>query len=53
MSKSTLPSVNFNIVAQTDADQISCRITVNGVVKAEKTVVKTGVRAETDCTVTA
>lgn len=53
MVKSTLPSVNVNIVAQTDADQIACRIIVNGVLKAVKTVVKTGVSAETNCTATA
>lgn len=53
MAKLRLPSVNVNIVAQTRADQISCRIMVNDVVKAEKTVVKTGVRAETSCAVTA
>ena len=51
----TLPSVSVNLVAQTDGDQIGCRITVNDVVpqgngnKAENSV--TGVDAETFCIV--
>lgn len=51
----TLPSVSVNLVAQTDGDQIGCRITVNDVVpqgngnKAENSV--TGVNAETFCIV--
>jgi hypothetical protein len=32
----TLPSVSANIMAQGDGNQISCKITVDGVVKAQK-----------------
>jgi Mycobacterium membrane protein/MMPL family len=48
----TLPSVDVNIVAQTDADQIGCRILVDGVLKDLR--VKRGIpgaKAETDCAV--
>lgn len=45
----TLPSVSVNVVAQTEGDQIGCRITVNDVVKDERSV--TGVNAETFCIV--
>src|SRR5262249_49937276 len=45
----TAPAASANIVAQGDADTIGCRITVNGVVKDEKT--NTGVSAETFCLV--
>lgn len=45
----TLPSVSANIVAQGDSDQIGCRITVDGVVREEKTV--RGVNAQTFCLV--
>lgn len=34
----TLPAVFANVVAQGNSDSISCRITVNGVVKDERTV---------------
>ena len=45
----TLPSVSINVVAQTDGDQIGCRIIVNDVVKDERSI--TGVNAETFCIV--
>ena len=46
----TLPSVSVNLVAQTDGDQIGCRIIVNDVVKERKRPI-TGVNAETFCIV--
>lgn len=45
----TLPSVSVNVVAQTEGDQIGCRIIVNDVVKDERSA--TGVNAETFCIV--
>jgi hypothetical protein len=45
----TLPSVSANIVAQGDAEQIRCRITVDGVVREEK--IADGVNAQTFCLV--
>jgi len=45
----TLPSVSVNVVAQTEGDQIGCRIIVNDVVKDERSV--NGVNAETFCIV--
>ncbi len=45
----TLPSVSVNVIAQSDGDQIGCRITVNDVVKDERSV--NGVNAETYCIV--
>jgi hypothetical protein len=45
----TLPSVSVNVVAQTDGDQIGCRIIVNDVVKDERSI--NGVNAETFCIV--
>ena len=45
----TAPAAAANIVAQGDSDTISCRITVDGVVKDEKT--STGVNAQTFCLV--
>jgi MmpS family membrane protein len=45
----TLPSVSANIVAQGDADQIRCRITVDGVVREEK--IADGTNAQTFCLV--
>jgi hypothetical protein len=45
----TLPSVSVNIVAQGDTDEIGCRITVNGVVKEERT--KNEMHAQTFCLV--
>ncbi len=45
----TLPSVSANIMAQSDADQIGCRITVDGVVREHHSV--DGVNAQTFCLV--
>lgn len=45
----TLSSVSVNIVAQGDSDRIGCRITVNGVVKDERSVNE--VNAQTFCIV--
>jgi hypothetical protein len=45
----TLPSVSANIMAQGDGDRIGCRITVDGVVREEKTV--DGENAQTFCLV--
>jgi len=49
--ETTLPSVQPNIMAQTDGDSISCRVTVDDVVKDERTA--TGVTAQTFCYVKA
>lgn len=45
----TAPAASPNIVAQSDGSSISCRITVDGVVKDERTV--DGVNAQTFCLV--
>jgi hypothetical protein len=45
----TAPASNANIVAQGDSDTIGCRITVDNVVKDEKS--SDGVHAETFCLV--
>ena len=45
----TLPAVSANIMAQGDRNQIGCRITVDGVVREEKTA--GGVNAQTFCLV--
>jgi hypothetical protein len=45
----TAPAASANIVAQGDGDSIGCRITVNDVVKDEKT--SDGLNAETFCLV--
>jgi hypothetical protein len=45
----TLPAVSANIMAQSDGNQISCRITVDGVVREEKTA--DGLNAQTFCLV--
>ena len=45
----TAPAAAANIVAQGDSNTIGCRITVDGVVKDEKT--STGVNAQTFCLV--
>ncbi len=45
----TLPAVSANIMAQGDGDQIGCRITIDGVVREEKTV--DGENAQTFCLV--
>jgi Mycobacterium membrane protein. len=49
--QTTLPSVMPNILAQSDGDTISCRVTVDDEVKQERTA--TGVNAETYCFVKA
>ncbi len=45
----TAPAASANIVAQGDGDSISCRISVDGVVKDEKTT--DGLNAQTFCLV--
>jgi hypothetical protein len=45
----TLPTVSANLMAQADADQIGCRVTVNGTVRDERTA--DGVNAQTWCLV--
>jgi hypothetical protein len=45
----TLPSVSANIMAQSDGSHISCKITVDGVVREQKQA--SGVNAQTFCLV--
>lgn len=45
----TLPAVSANIMVQGDSDQIRCRITVDGIVRDERTA--DGVQAQTYCLV--
>ncbi len=45
----TLPSVSANIMAQGDANQIGCRITVDGVVREQQSA--NGINAQTFCLV--
>ena len=45
----TLPAVSANIMAQTDAHHISCRITVDGVLREQQSA--DGVNAQTFCLV--
>lgn len=45
----TLPAVSANIMVQGDSDHIRCRITVDGVVRAEQT--SNGINAQTFCLV--
>jgi Mycobacterium membrane protein len=45
----TAPAASPNIVAQSDGDSITCRITVDGVVKDERT--SDGLNAQTFCLV--
>ena len=45
----TLPTVSANLMAQSDGDEIGCRVTVNGTVREEKTA--NGVNAQTYCLV--
>ncbi len=47
----TQPAVSVNVVAQGDSDEIGCRITVNGLVKAQRST--TGLNAQTFCVVKA
>jgi hypothetical protein len=44
-----LPAVSANLMAQTDGDQIGCRVTVNGTVRTEQSA--DGVDAQTYCLV--
>ena len=45
----TAPAVSVNVVAQGDGESIGCRITVNGDVKAQRTVA--GIHPQTFCQV--
>lgn len=45
----TLPAVSASIMVQSDGDQISCRITVDGTVRDERST--SGVNAQTFCLV--
>jgi hypothetical protein len=45
----TLPAVSANIMAQGDSDQIGCRVTVDGVVRDQKST--DGLHAQTFCLV--
>ena len=45
----TLPSVSANIMAQSDGDQVGCRITVDGVVREQQNA--DGLNAQTFCLV--
>ena len=45
----TLPSVSANIMAQSDSDEIGCRVTVDGSVRDEKST--DGLNAQTFCLV--
>jgi hypothetical protein len=45
----TLPAVSGNIMAQGDGDEIGCRITVDGVVRDERS--RNGINAQTFCLV--
>jgi hypothetical protein len=45
----TLPAVSANLMARSDSDEIGCRVTVNGVVREEKSA--SGVNAQTYCLV--
>lgn len=45
----TLPAVSASLMAQSDSDQIGCRVTVNGTVREEKSA--NGINAQTYCLV--
>jgi Mycobacterium membrane protein len=45
----TLPTVSASLMAQTDGDEIRCRVTVNGTVREEQSA--NGVNAQTYCLV--
>ncbi|WP_066900345.1 MmpS family transport accessory protein [Mycolicibacterium houstonense] len=45
----TLPTVSANLMARADGGEIGCRVTVNGVVREEKSA--NGVNAQTYCLV--
>lgn len=45
----TLPTVSASLMARSDSDQIGCRVTVNGVLREEKSA--DGINAQTYCLV--
>jgi hypothetical protein len=45
----TLPAVSASLMAQSDGDQIGCRVTVNGTVREEQSA--NGINAQTYCLV--
>jgi hypothetical protein len=45
----TLPTVSGSLMAQTDGDQIGCRVTVNGTVREQQSA--NGINAQTYCLV--
>jgi hypothetical protein len=45
----TLPAISGSLMAQTDGDQIGCRVTVNGTVREEQSA--DGINAQTYCLV--
>jgi hypothetical protein len=45
----TLPTVSASLVAQSDTEQIGCRVTVNGTVREEQSA--NGINAQTYCLV--
>ena len=45
----TLPAVSASLMAQSDSDEIGCRVTVNGTVRGEQSA--TGINAQTYCLV--
>jgi Mycobacterium membrane protein len=45
----TLPTVSGSLMARTDGEQIGCRVTVNGIVREEKSA--NGIDAQTYCLV--
>ena len=45
----TLPTVSANLMAQSDGDEIGCRVTVNGIVREEQSA--NGINAQTYCLV--
>ena len=45
----TLPTVSANLMARADADEIGCRVTVNGIIREEKSA--SGINAQTYCLV--
>lgn len=47
----TLPTVSANLMAQTTGDQIGCTVTVNGIVREQRTA--DGINAQTYCLVKA
>jgi hypothetical protein len=45
----TLPAVSASLMAQSDSDEIGCRVTVNGTVREEQSA--NGINAQTYCLV--